>query len=106
MLNLKRAIYRREIELVLHKHFPESKPQEEYLKILLDEELKALMQDSQKELSEKDQALVLKKVLKRFFLTKKPRQTSPRKHTRYIPRSPLGERRQQLGCRPTFPSAA
>ncbi len=76
---------RRDIEQVLHRHFPESKPQEEYLKIILDEELKALIQEAQKVLSEKDQALVLKKALKCLLVEKKPRQTAPKKHTRYVP---------------------
>lgn len=81
----------REIEEVLHREFPESRPSEEYLKIRLDDELKELFAQAQKQLSEKDQTVVLKRVLKGFVTKRIAKRTertmSPRKHTRYVPRA-------------------
>lgn len=75
----------REIEKVLHAHFPESKPAEEFLKVILDDELKALWVEAQKAVSEKDVSTTLKKVLRRFLAKSAPRNSRPRTHTRYIP---------------------
>ncbi len=73
-----------EIKEVLHEHFPESRPKEEFLKILLDDELKALLADAQRELSEKDQSVLIKRVLRRFLTKKGTRTSTVKKHTRYV----------------------
>lgn len=78
---------KREIEKVLHQHFPESRPQEEFLKIPLDDELKALLADAERELSENDRVVVLKRVLRRFLSKKGPRKSTVVKHTRYVPKA-------------------
>lgn len=75
----------RQIEKVLHEDFPESRPAQEILKVILDDELKALLQQAQDELSEKDQTILLKRVLKRFLAKGAPRATKPKTHTRYVP---------------------
>lgn len=56
---------RREIEQVLHREFPESRPPEEFLKIPLDEEMKALLAEAAREFSEKDRLAVIKRALRR-----------------------------------------
>lgn len=75
----------REIEKVLIAHFPEARPPEETLRIVLDDELKALWCDAQAKVSEKDPTATLKKVLKRFLAKGAPRTTKPKPHTRYVP---------------------
>lgn len=74
----------REIEKVLHAHFPGSKPAEEFLKVLLDDEMKALLADAQAELLEKNPSIVLKKALRRLLAKPASRKSVPKKHTRYI----------------------
>jgi hypothetical protein len=93
----------REIDTFLDERFPEARPQEEFLKVRLDSELKELLALAQRELSEKNEAVLLKKVLKKFLLKRQTKSTDqkapdihvaksrgprwPQRHTRYIPRS-------------------
>lgn len=93
----------REIEKVLHAHFPESKPAEEFLKIVLDEELKTLLAEAGTELLEKNATVILKKALK-HLLAKSARKSAPKKHTRYIPASVKREVKTVDGSRCAYVS--
>lgn len=95
---------RREIEKVLHEQFPESRPQEEFLRIALDEEMKILLAEAQRELSEKDQGIVIKRVLRRFLTKKRERKSSVAKHTRYVPVALRREVMAEAGHQCTYQS--
>lgn len=94
-----------EIKEILRQHFPESRLPE-FLKIALDDELKALLADAQRELSEKDQAIVLKKVLRRFLTKKKERKSNVSTHTRYVPAAIRREVRARDEHRCSYRSAS
>ncbi len=53
----------REIEGILDQRFPEARPQEEFLKVRLDPELKELLALAGRELSENNVVVLLKRVL-------------------------------------------
>ncbi len=77
----------REIETILCQHFPEARQKEEFFKASLDEELKRLLEQAHREVSEKDETVFLKRVLKQFLAAKRPRNVKPIKHTRYVPKA-------------------
>jgi 5-methylcytosine-specific restriction endonuclease McrA len=77
----------REIEKVLVATFPNAKAPEAILKIVLDDELKALWNAAMKSVSEKLPEATLKKVLRRFLAKGAPRNSRPKTHTRYVPAS-------------------
>lgn len=76
---------RRDIEKVLHREFPESRPQEEFLKIPLDEEMKQLLAGAEIEFSEKDRVAVIKRALRRALPKGRQRKSRVVSHTRYVP---------------------
>ncbi|MBI1862179.1 MAG: HNH endonuclease [Deltaproteobacteria bacterium] len=73
----------REVADILAKEFPE-KIQKEILKIVLDEELKELLEQAKRLASEKDGAVLLKRVLKSFVRQKKTRNTVTPRHTHRV----------------------
>ncbi len=73
----------REIEAILIQHFPEAGIKDEFFKAPLDEELRALLAEAHKEISEKNETVFLKRILRRF-LAPKPPTVRPSKHTRYV----------------------
>lgn len=93
-----------QIKDVLYEHFPESRPKEEFLKVLLDDELKALLADAQRKLSEKDQAVLLKRVLRRFLTKRRERKSTVAKHTRYVPVALRREVMAEAGHQCTYQS--
>ena len=88
----------REIQNVLYETFPESKPLQKFLKLALDDELEALLQDAQTALSEKDLGVVLKQALKKLLKPTRPKSSWPKKHTRYVPLALQREVRKTPVC--------
>lgn len=76
----------REVEKVIHQHFPERALKKEIFEVELDEELKILIERAQQIASEKNLNLLLKKVLKTFVREKSPRRTQSL-HTRRVSKS-------------------
>ncbi|MBI1859611.1 MAG: HNH endonuclease [Deltaproteobacteria bacterium] len=74
----------REVADILAKEFPEKIQKKEILKIVLDEELKELLDHAKRLASEKDGAVLLKKVLKDFVRQKKTRNTVTPRHTHRV----------------------
>jgi hypothetical protein len=98
----------RKVEAILQEHFPERATKKEFLEVELDEELKSLLIDARKLTSEKDNTLLLKKVLKPFVkvkATKRPR-TPHSKHTRRVPAPTAREVKLKAGyqCEYVSPS--
>jgi len=65
----------REVERVIHQHFPERALKKETFEVELDEELKSLIERAKQIASEKNSNLLLKKVLKAYVKEKRPRKT-------------------------------
>jgi len=65
----------REVERVIHQHFPERALKKETFEVELDEELKSLLERAKQIASEKNSNLLLKKVLKAYVREKTPRKT-------------------------------
>ena len=63
----------REVEKVIHQHFPERALKKETLELEIDDELKALLERAQQIASEKNLGLLLKRVLKKYVREKTPR---------------------------------
>ncbi|MFM8315860.1 MAG: HNH endonuclease, partial [Deltaproteobacteria bacterium] len=76
----------REVEKVIHDHFPERALKKETLEVELDEELKTLLEAAKLMASEKNPTLLLKKILKTYLREKRPRRTVSL-HTRRVPAS-------------------
>ena len=74
----------REIEDYLDQKFPESREKKLFMQI--DEELEKLLEEAQKEVNEKERLRIMKSVLK-AFLSRKTRNSKPKKHTRYVPKA-------------------
>jgi 5-methylcytosine-specific restriction endonuclease McrA len=68
----------REVEKVIHQHFPERAIKKETFEVELDEELKSLLERAKQIASEKNSNLLLKKVLKAYVREKRPRRNSGR----------------------------
>lgn len=75
----------RTVEKIIRKNFPESCKKKEVMKVELDEELSALLDEAKRIAGEKDAASLLKKVLKSYVRERKTRASAPRRHTRYVP---------------------
>jgi len=98
----------RKVEAILQEHFPERAAKKEFFEVEIDEELKDLLIEARKRASEKDNSLLLKKVLKAFV---KPKPTTrPRsshvKHTRRVPAPTAREVKLKAGyqCEYVSPS--
>lgn len=63
----------REVEKVIHQHFPERALKKETLEFEIDEELKALLERAKQIASEKNLSLLLKRVLKSYVREKAPK---------------------------------
>ncbi|MBI1860980.1 MAG: HNH endonuclease [Deltaproteobacteria bacterium] len=74
----------REVADILAKGFPEKIQKKEILKIVLDEELKELLEKAKRLASEKDGAALLKRVLKSFVRQKKTRNTFTPRQTHRV----------------------
>ncbi|MBI1860408.1 MAG: HNH endonuclease [Deltaproteobacteria bacterium] len=74
----------REVADILTKQFPEKFQKKEILRIVLDEELRALLEQAKRLASENDGAALLKKVLKDFVRQKKARNTVTPRHTHRV----------------------
>ncbi len=97
----------RQIEKVLEAHFPEVKvKKEEFLNIILDDELKDLIAKAKVKASEHDAVKVLKRALREFTREVKPRQSQVQKHTRYVSAKFRRELTQESGHQCTFKSAS
>ncbi|MBI1861063.1 MAG: HNH endonuclease [Deltaproteobacteria bacterium] len=89
----------REVADILAKQFPEKIQKKEILKIILDEELRELLEQARKLASEKDGAALLKKVLKSFVRQKKARNTVTPRHTHYVQARTAREVKERDGYR-------
>lgn len=74
---------KKEIEEVLVRHFPEIK-KDEFFKACLDEELKELLLEAHQEISEKNETIFLKRLLKHFLAPRRARRAHPSRHSRYV----------------------
>jgi hypothetical protein len=95
---------KREIEKIIVETFPEAKPKPELLTVLLDPELKHLIEAAKRKVSEKDLAIVLKRALKEFVRERAERRTPVKKHTRYVPISLRREVMRSSNFQCTFTS--
>ena len=86
----------REVEKVVHKHFPERAVKKEKFEAELDDELKALLEEARKIAGEKNSVLLLKKVLKDYTRERKTRTLSSA-HTRRVPKTIARETIQKAG---------
>jgi len=98
----------RKVEAILQEHFPERAAKKEFFEVEIDEELKDLLIEARKRASEKDNSLLLKKVLKAFVKPKpttRPR-SSHAKHTRRVPAPTAREVKLKAGyqCEYVSPS--
>jgi 5-methylcytosine-specific restriction endonuclease McrA len=95
----------RQVEKVIHEHFPELKVKPEVLKVELDEELIALLEEARLVASERDSAALLKKVLRNFLRERKTRASDVKRHTRYVPEHLAREVRRRDKRQCTFVSS-
>ncbi len=96
----------REVERVLREVFPESKPEAEFLKLLLDEELKKLLEEAKRTFSEKDPLSAIKKALRKAMTKAPQRQREAKRHTRYVPSALKREVRERDGHHCSFRSTS
>jgi hypothetical protein len=93
---------KKEIEEVIHHHFPESKPKKEVLSVLLDNELKTLLEEAKRKYSERDITVLLKRLLKDQLRERKARPNQIKKHTRYVPASLKQEVKKEADYQCTY----
>jgi hypothetical protein len=94
----------RKVESIIREHFPERDIKKEFFEVEIDEEMKALLEEARKVASEKDNALMLKKVLKAFVRERKLRNVSS-KHTRRVPTPTAREVKRKSNFRCEYVSA-
>ena len=87
------------MEKIVPEYLPEGNRKKEFLEIEIDDELIGLLEEAKKLVSEGNDALLLKIVLKAFIREKKPREAQVKKHTRYVPASLAREVMLRAGYR-------
>jgi hypothetical protein len=75
----------REVTAILRENFEAARAQPEWFNALVDDELRALLPQIQKELCEKNPTELLKKAFKQLLARKTRTRKLPAKHTRYVP---------------------
>lgn len=76
-----------EIKKIIAERFPEAAATQEMISIMLDPELKELLEQAKRKASEKDLTVVLKRALKEYVKERAERNSEVKKHTRYVPTS-------------------
>jgi hypothetical protein len=97
----------RKVEAILQEHFPERVAKKEFFEVEINQEMKALLEAARKLASEKNNTLLLKKVLKAFVKANpetRPRTTAAR-HTRRVPTATARELKLKAGYQCEYVSA-
>ncbi len=92
----------REVERVLREVFPESKPEAEFLKVLLDEEMKCLLEEAKTIFSENDVSSAIRKALRKATAKAPQRRSEVKRHTRYVRSALRQEVKERDGHRCSF----
>ena len=88
----------RYVEKIIREHFPERAIKKEFFEVEIDDEMRNLLEEARKQASEKDNGLLLKKVLKAYLREKQPRPRES-KHTRRVPLPTAREIKKESGYR-------
>ncbi|MFM8313633.1 MAG: HNH endonuclease [Deltaproteobacteria bacterium] len=94
----------REVEALIEEYFPERAAKKELFEVEIDDEIKTLLEEARKLASEKDNGLLLKKVLKAYIREKRARNIAS-KHTRRVATSTAKEVKRKSGYRCEYVSA-
>jgi hypothetical protein len=96
----------REVTAILRENFEAARAKPEWFNALLDEELKALLPEIKKELSENNPTELLKKAFKKLLARKTRTRKLPVKHTRYVPAAIKREVKAESGHQCSYKAAS